>query len=366
MHAIRRAILGGLALGVFAGGVANAQGPAREPRSVQWVDVHVHLLGGRPPRADFDGAVRAALAAMNDAGIRTSVVMPPPQVQSMPAFDWQDYAGFLKGYPGRFAFLGGGGTLNVMLHEAARASRVDDATRAEFERIAVEILGAGAAGFGEIAAHHLSFTAGHPYEWVAPDHPLLRLLADIAARRDAVIDLHLDVVPQDTTPPPRFQSPPNPPMLRENLAAFERLLAHSRNARIVWAHAGSDPLGHWTPALSRELLRKHPNLSMSLRIPAGMPGAARIASNFLLGRQGEINPDWLQLLAEFPDRFVVGGDQFIPSPNLRGEGPGLSFARLAAPSRERTRRFLEQLPADLSRRIAIENAARLYKLEATR
>ena len=32
-----------------------------------------------------------------------------------------------------------------------------------------------------------------------------------------------------------------------DVAAFERLLAHNRNARFVWAHAGTDSLGTRTP-----------------------------------------------------------------------------------------------------------------------
>ena len=358
-------------LAALAGVAAIACGPVRAQASQPWIDVHVHLIGGAPQRADFGAAIGAALSAMDESGARAAVVMPPPQAKGMALYDWREFAALLRGHPGRFAFLGGGGTLNVLLHDAANSREIDARKRAEFERVAQEILSAGAAGFGEIAAHHLSLQHGHPYEWAAPDHPLLLLLADIAARGNAVIDLHLDLVPRDAGPPPRLQST-NPALLRENRAAFERLLAHNRRARIVWAHAGSDPLGNWTWSLSRGLLAAHPNLYMSLRLPGRMPGGVKPGAaggfmpHFIVAPGGDINPDWLRLLQEFPDRFVIGSDQFHANPVMSGSGPGLEAARFNANARALTRRLIEQLPPDLARRITIDNAVRLYRMEAAR
>ncbi|MBI2561131.1 MAG: hypothetical protein HYW08_01715 [candidate division NC10 bacterium] len=59
---------------------------------------------------------------------------------------------------------------------------------------------------------------------------------------------------------------------------------------------------------------------------------------------------------------MLGGDQFLAGPSVRGSGPGLTFAQRAPMIRQRTRVFLEALPPDLARRIASENAVRLYKL----
>jgi len=356
----------GLAFALILCSAAFSQAQAQTVRN--WIDVHVHLVAGRGPQADFGAAISAALAAMDESGVRTSVIMPPPQIKGMPVYDWRDYTAFLARYPGRFAFLGGGGTLNVMLHDPANA-QVDAAQRATFESIANEILAAGAAGFGEIAAHHLSMMQNHPYEWVAPDHPLLLLLADIAARGDAVIDLHLDLVMRDSPPPARFRAT-NPDTLRENFAAFERLLAHNRRAKIVWAHAGSHPLPGLVPGLARDLLARHPNLYMSLRLPARMPlnpqggGPFKALPHLIVSPGGEIDPDWLRVLAEFHDRFVIGSDQFMANPQLSAYGPGLEFARFNAHARGLIRRFLDQLPADLARRISMENPGRLYRIGA--
>jgi hypothetical protein len=157
--------------------------------------------------------------------------------------------------------------------------------------------------------------------------------------------------------------PANPPVLPANFAAFERLLAHNRGARIIWAHAGSDNLGQWTVELSRRALTAHPNLFMSLRM-----APAHVPRNHPLNPVGAIKPGWLPLLRDFPDRFVIGGDQFFVDPATANERTSL-FASHAAPTRQCTNVFLAALPEelaalpeDLTRGIATGNAARLYKL----
>jgi hypothetical protein len=339
---------------LIACGQAVAQIPAL-------IDVHAHLVGRGGNVEDYPGAVRAAVSAMNDSGIRVAVIMPPPQTPDIrQQYDFAQFLPALREHPGRFAFLGGGGSLNVILARTGDAAP-SAAMLADFERRAEAIIAAGAAGFGEIAAHHLSLTTGHPYQWTSPDHLLFLKLAEVAGRHEAVIELHLDLVPADMETP-HLRSGANPQRLRANLAAFERLLAHDRRARIVWAHAGSDPLGFRTPQLSRELMARHANLYMSLRFPARMPRGAPGEPQHAIDGDLRASSAWVALVSEFPDRFMLGGDQFFPSPALRGSGPGMEFAQLAPRQREMTRAFLAALPPGVARRVAVENARRLYRL----
>jgi predicted TIM-barrel fold metal-dependent hydrolase len=185
----------------------------------------------------------------------------------------------------------------------------------------------------------------------------LLLLAEVAAQHDLLIDFHFDVVAEEMNLPKRFTTPPNPPVLQANLAAFEQLLSHNRKTKIVWAHAGSDFVGHWTVSLSQRMLERHPNLYMSLRLGGGMP------RNQVLDSREEVKPEWVKLLSDFSDRFVIGGDQFFASPGLVGSGPGLRFAQVAAINRNRSIRFLASIQADLARKIGYENAMRLYKFK---
>ena len=321
---------------------------------IPWIDVHDHLVADQQ---DFSGSIRAAVAAMDQAHIRRMICMPPPQ--STAHFDCETFAGGLRPYRNRFAFLGGGGSLNVMIQQAANPAKVSASVRREFERKAAEILRQGAAGFGEMTAHHLSLHgASHPYECVAADHPLMLLLADIAAKHDVLIDLHLDLVAKDIPPPAWLTSPNNPKMLPANLAAFERLLDHNPKAKICWAHAGSDNIGHWTAELSRGMLQKHPNLYMSLRM-----GPGHVPKNFPMTPEGQIKPEWLSVFQEFPNRFVIGDDQFIIPPNYHGPQLAVDSAHNVSLLRDRTLAFLNALPDDLARKFATENAVALYRLK---
>ncbi len=321
---------------------------------IEWIDVHTHPIGGRR-LPDYQGAVDAALAIMQESGIRHMVMMPPPQAPPG-NFDYPDFARAIKPHAARLSFLGGGGTLNVMLQQAAGEQAVPEATARRFDEKAAEILAAGALGFGEITAHHLSLLPDHPYEAVAADHPLLLRLARIAAHHDVVIDLHFDPVTEELTAPGWMSSPPNPRVFRPNIDAFERLLEHDRKAKIVWAHAGSDMLGQWTVALSRKLLEKHPNLYMSLRL-----GPGRAPANHPLMPNGAIKAQWLELLTDFQDRFVIGNDQFFLGAGVQG-GPAATFAQRAATNRYRTQQLLSALPEPARSKIARDNAKRIYRI----
>jgi predicted TIM-barrel fold metal-dependent hydrolase len=253
-----------------------------------------------------------------------------------------------KTQPGRFAFLAGGDSLNPLIQTAVRTGQVSSDLQRQFEKKATEIMRAGAVGFGETTALHPSLNPTHPFEEAPPDHLLFLQLADLAARFDVPIDLHMEAMTRDTPTPEwlRQASPNNPAILKENITGLERLLAHNRQARIVWAHAGRDPIGQTTVALLRRLVEAHRNLYLQLAlVPLG--GPIRIF-NRPMNSQGVILPEWLDLIRSFPDRFVLGSDAFYCE---------AEFKHTAA-----NRPFLAQLPAELARQVAYENALRVYKL----
>ena len=190
------------------------------------------------------------------------------------------------------------------------------------------------------------------------DHPLLKLLADVAARRDVPIDLHMDPTATEISTPPRMAAhSANPPRLPATMPALERLLTYNPKARIVWAHAGSDPLGGMTPEAIGRMMDTHPNLFVSLRIgPPNIP-----ALNKVLSGDG-LDPAWAILLSRHTDRFVIGTDGFVPSPLAPGGGPGMSFAEKRLPNLSATVRFLSLLPQEQARKIGRDNAIRIYRL----
>jgi hypothetical protein len=109
--------------------------------------------------------------------------------------------------------------------------------------------------------------------------------------------------------------------------AIERLFAQWPQARILWAHAGFE-----RPEKVRELLRKHRNLWADLAFRSDH------------GQGGKPPPEWRAAFLEFPDRFMVGTDTYVPERwHYVPEHSAWSRAWLA------------DLPPDVAERIAWKN-----------
>lgn len=104
--------------------------------------------------------------------------------------------------------------------------------------------------------------------------------------------------------------------------------------------------GEMTVALLHRLLLTHPNLFLQLRIP---PHPGDLPQNTPLDASGKIRPDWPESIRAFPDRFVLGSDTFIARPDFAGG------VRLTGSLRR-------QLPADLARKVGVDNTVSVYKL----
>lgn len=304
---------------------------------------------------------------MDQFSIQTTLILPAPHATES-FCKASDIAAVVETYPERFAFLAGGESLNVMIQDAVSGQPVD---ADDFEKTALDLLRLGAVGFGELAAEHFAFHEGHPHESAPPHHPLFLRLADIAGGYQVPIDLHMEAVPKDFTDPSQpyayltdcsgaRRGDPNPPTLTENISGLERLLAHNRDARIIWVHAGWDNTGYRTVKLTRRLLEDHPNLYIQIR-PNGLGNRCvppfsrpRVLPNSVLDENGDLVPAWRDLIRAFPDRFTVGLDSFYP-PNIP-DWQVTSFLGSGI-------RFLSQLPPDLAWKVGTKNAVRLYNLD---
>ena len=114
--------------------------------------------------------------------------------------------------------------------------------------------------------------------------------------------------------------------------AVERIFKQDPGARVLWAHSGFEP-----PAKLREMLRKHRNLWADLAFRSEQ------------GSGGKVSPEWRELFVEFPDRFMLGTDTFVPE-------RWHYVPDHAAFSRE----WLADLPRDLAERIAWKNGEALF------
>ena len=109
--------------------------------------------------------------------------------------------------------------------------------------------------------------------------------------------------------------------------AIEHLFRQWPEVRILWAHSGFA-----RPEQVREMLRKHKNLWSDLAFRSDQASG------------GKVNPDWRAAFIEFPDRFLLGTDTYVPE-------RWHYIAEHAAWSRA----WLTDLPAELAERIAYRN-----------
>ena len=84
----------------------------------------------------------------------------------------------------------------------------------------------------------------------------------------------------------------------------------------------------------------------------------------MLPPRGPVNGDWLSLLADYPERFVLGSDSFVVADRFSGPQAPRIFAQRTAAQRQGIRRLLDLLPPELARKIGHENAQRLYRLNS--
>jgi predicted TIM-barrel fold metal-dependent hydrolase len=319
-------------------------------RPLPFIDTHAHpaeSIGEATP----DGFMKTALRVMAANGIEKTIILPPPTAPGR-GQGWRNrfhnFVNPIKGHPNSFAFAAGGEFLNPLI-QSTPSNSVTPAIRREFENVAEKLVASGISAFGEFAAQTF-FVGPFPYMPAPPDHQLYFLLADIAAKHGLPIDLHMEAIANDGPMPSlgarrdrRAEAERrNPANLTANISLLERLLAYNRKATIIWAHAGWDNTGARTVELMRRLLVSHPNLYMSIKFDSRVPGKTPIMDS------DRIRADWLELLHDFRDRFVIGSDQFYDEePALR-----INFVRP----------FITALPPELALAIGRENALRIYRL----
>ncbi len=153
----------------------------------------------------------------------------------------------------------------------------------------------------------------HLYDSRHADGPIARRLMQLAQARDLVVLAHVDD------------------------EAIERLMAHAPRTRLVWAHTG---IGGVPVARVRALLQRHPTLMGELSYRPGLTDG-----------DGRLSADWLALLGEHSERFLIGSDTWV---NARWS----AYEALMAEAR----RWLGSLPPEAARRIAWGNGARLFGL----
>jgi hypothetical protein len=114
--------------------------------------------------------------------------------------------------------------------------------------------------------------------------------------------------------------------------AVERLFRQWPDARILWAHSGFE-----RPDQVRAMLRRHKNLWCDLAFRTDE------------AQGGKVDSEWRKAFIEFPDRFLLGTDTYVPE-------------RWAYIPEHATwaRGWLADLPPEIAERIAYRNGEALF------
>ena len=157
----------------------------------------------------------------------------------------------------------------------------------------------------------------HLYDSANANGPVAKQLMALAEEKDLAILAHVDDV------------------------AIDLLMANTpskgQKMRLIWAHTG---IGG-TPATRVDaLLARYPKLMGELSYRPGLTCV-----------DGQLCPEWRALLLKYPDRFMIGSDTWV---NQRWQYYGELM--------QGYRTWLGGLPADVARRIAWDNGAKLFGL----
>jgi hypothetical protein len=121
--------------------------------------------------------------------------------------------------------------------------------------------------------------------------------------------------------------------------AIDLLMANTpskgQNVRLLWAHTG---IGGAPPARVDQLLARYPLLMGDLSYRPG-----------LTCEDGKLCPEWRGLLLKYPGRFMIGSDTWINQRWLYYDDLMKGY-----------RQWLGELPLEVARKIAWDNAAGLF------
>jgi len=294
------------------------------------IDTHGHLNGDMNPER--------LVELMDRAGVQKMVLMARLYGGDLAAGHGSDRQAldFARKYPGRFIpFVAG-----------QRPGLIDPSNWTSpgqnvemFLRRTEEKLKTGEFfGLGEFILRHHSYSnfgnqGGGEVE-IPVDSELMHRIARLAAR------YHVPVL---------FHAEAEPPVV----AQVRRLLDAHPDTRFIWAHN----CGRNSTDGIRTFLVRHPQLVCDLAAMAA-PGKSGYGHYWprrtpwihpIENGQGQLDPGMAKLFEEFADRFMIGTDA-AHTPALRFHG--LRVARF--------RQLLSQLTAKTARRIAHENAERIF------
>ncbi len=149
-------------------------------------------------------------------------------------------------------------------------------------------------GIGEVFGHRDDLTNLTYGETARANHPALDAVYELAAQKNLPVCLHNNATARNRLDRPIY------------VHEVQDALTRHPKTIIIWAHAGLSRYLDLDQTAYTELLRtmltKHDNLHIDL--------SWLVFENYILSADGEqtIRPQWLALIDDFADRFMIGSD----------------------------------------------------------
>ena len=183
-------------------------------------------------------------------------------------------------------------------------------------------------GIGEVFTRHDDLTALIHGEPPRANSDAMDRVYTLAAEYDLPVMVHSNITSQRER---------NPLYLQE----IEEPLRNHPRVRFIWAHAGTSmeihrhqtKLEFLLPTLQR-MLKAYPNLYIDLSWTVREP--------YLVDSEGNPNPEWVQLVEDYPDRFMLGSDVVGHFDSVSKYMHGFDI-------------FLDALPEDVAHKVARDN-----------
>lgn len=149
----------------------------------------------------------------------------------------------------------------------------------------------GWRGVGELLLRHDDLTNLTYGETARAGHPALDPVLDLCRERTWPVSVH-----QDSSSAGRWDA-------FEYVGELREMLDRHESTTVVWCHAGASrrvkPGEH--VAMVRDMLASYRRLHVDL---------SWAVYDELVTRDEQLDPRWVELVSDFPDRFVIGSDVF--------------------------------------------------------
>ena len=201
---------------------------------------------------------------------------------------WERYA---KALGERYIPFAGQSELNIIYKNEGMAAMLDDKNagiQQLYAAVEEDFKAGRIKGVGEIFINN---ERSHPREWFRrkgpTDAPSIRLFYGLAAKYGGFLTFHMH---GDS----------------DSMEQLDALLASDRNGRVILNHCGIEA----DASTLRTAFARNPNLfcEISFRYPPMIKSHWRAYSERKMFDEDGIDDDWLKLIEEFPDRFMIGTD----------------------------------------------------------